>query len=54
MVAQPLRKNFDLEHLQEKPALAKAGVDPGFPSGNAATQKCQSGFCPSQCETALE
>jgi hypothetical protein len=26
-----------IKHFQEKPALAKAGVDTGFPSENAAT-----------------
>jgi hypothetical protein len=29
-----------LEHFQEKPALAKAGVESGFPSENATMQKC--------------
>jgi hypothetical protein len=31
-----------IEHFQEKIARAKAGVESGFPSENATTQKCRS------------
>jgi hypothetical protein len=31
--------------FRKKPAPAQAGVDTGFPSENAITQKYQSGFC---------
>jgi hypothetical protein len=41
-----------LEHFPEKHALAKAGVDPGFPSENATTQEEVERF-PIQSESAL-
>jgi hypothetical protein len=31
-----------IEHFQEKIARAKAGVESGFPSENATSQKCRS------------
>jgi hypothetical protein len=39
-----IRARRSLEHFQEKPALAKAGVESGFPSENAENAKMPERF----------